>query len=91
MSLKHKIEDSLSVSCRLSVINSNVYRYNNQSKSVLFYDENGNFKEEIIINNVDGKIFSHNIAVTFIDFNGNLIMSSFSSNKLIKFSRKLIN
>jgi hypothetical protein len=89
LSLKHKIEDSLPVSCLFSVINSNVYRYNNQSKSDLFYDENGHFKEEIIINNVDGKIFSHNIAVTFIDFNGNLIMSSRFGKNLTKFSRKL--
>jgi hypothetical protein len=40
LSLKQKIGNPAEY-CRLSVINSNVYRYNSQSKSFLFYDENG--------------------------------------------------
>ncbi len=88
LSLKHKIEDSPSVSCRLSVINSNVYRFNSQSKSFLFYDENGNFKEKIIINNVDGSFLSSAWDGAFIDFEGNLLMTSYSGRMLIKFSKR---
>jgi hypothetical protein len=77
--------------CRLSVINSNVYRFNSQSKSLLFYDENGNFKEKIIINNPVANILSRAWDGSLIVLNGNLIMSSCACNKLIKFSRKLTN
>ena len=74
--------------CRLSVINSNIYRFNSKSRSVLVYDENGNLKEEIIINNVDTKLISDIWDGTFIAFNGDLLMTSYSAKKLIKFSRK---
>jgi hypothetical protein len=70
------------------IINSNVYRYNSQSKSFLFYDENGNFKEEIIINNVDGSFLSSAWDGAFIDFEGNLLMTSYSGRMLIKFLKK---
>ena len=85
--LKQKI-DNPSVRCRLSVINSNIYRFNSKSKSVLVYDENGNLKEEIVINNVDGKLISDTWDGTFIEFNRSLLMTSCSDKKLIKFSKK---
>jgi hypothetical protein len=53
MRLKQKIDNPVEL-CRLSVVDSNVYRYKSKTKSVLFYDENGNLKEEIIIFNVHG-------------------------------------
>jgi hypothetical protein len=87
LSLKQKIDNPAEY-CRLSAIHSNVYRFNSRSKSLFSYDENGNYKEKIIINNVDGRIFSHNGDGTFIDFNGNLLMTSYSGKKLIKFSKK---
>ena len=74
--LKQKI-DNPAVHCRLSVFNSNVYRYNSESKSVLINDENGNLKEEIVINNVDGKLISDTWDGTFIEFNRSLLMTSF--------------
>ncbi len=86
LSLKHKIDNPAEY-CRLSEINSNVYRFNCKSKSVLFYDENGNFKEEITINNVDGNFLSDALDGTFIEFNCYLLMTSFSGRKLIKFSK----
>ncbi len=87
LSLKHKIDKPAEV-CRLSEIYSNVYRYNCQSKSVLFYDENGNLKEEIIINNAVANILSQTPDGSLIDLNGNLLMTSYSCKKFIKFSRK---
>ena len=87
LKLKQKI-DNPDVLCRLSVINSNIYRYNSKSKSVLVYDGNGNFKEEFIINNVDGKFISDEWDGTFIEFNKSLLMISRSVKKLIKFSKK---
>ena len=47
LNLKQKI-DNPNEWCRLSVINSNIYRFNKESKSVLVYDENG------------AKLYSHN-------------------------------
>ena len=86
LNLKQKIDDP-QVYCRLSVINSNIYRFNSESKSVLIYDENGNLKEEIIIN-IDDNIISNIWDGTFIEFNRSLLMTSWSAKKLIKFSRK---
>jgi hypothetical protein len=71
----------------LSLIDSNNYRFNNQSKSVLFYNENGKLKEEITINNVGGNFFSDSWDGTFIEFIGYLLRKSFSGRKLIKFSK----
>ncbi len=85
LSLKHKIENPPEY-CRLSEVNSNVYRFNSKSKSVLFYNENGRLKEEIVLNNVDGKIFAHTWDGTFIELNGYLLMTSYSGKKLMKFS-----
>ena len=86
LNLKLKI-DNIAEYCRLSVINSNIYRFNSRTKSVLFYDENGNFKEEMTINNIDSEVFSSCLDGTFIDFNGCLLITSYSAQKLIKFSR----
>ncbi len=91
LSLKQKIENSPSVICRLSVINSSVYRYNSESKVVLFYDANGNLKEQIIRDNlvrnlIETKYVLDGTDGTFIAFNGYLLMTSFSG-KLIKFSK----
>jgi hypothetical protein len=87
LSLKQKIENS--PSCRLSVINSNIYRYNSESKIVLCYDAIGNFKEEIIRDNVvrnlkETIIVSDDREGTIIEFNGYLLLVS--GRKLIKFS-----
>ena len=84
--LKQKI-DKPTEYCRLSLINSILYRLNSQSKSVFLYDKNGNFKEEIILNNVDGQMISSEFDGSFIDFNGSLLMTSYSVKKLIKFSK----
>ena len=73
---------------RLSVMNSNINRLNySKSKSVLIYDENGILKEEIILNNVNGKLTSHDCDGTFIKFNRNLFMTSNDAKILINFSR----
>jgi hypothetical protein len=56
-SLKKKIDNPAEY-FRLSEVNSNVYRFNSKSKSVLFYNENGKLKEEITINNVGGNFLS---------------------------------
>ena len=83
-SFKKKI-DNPSEHCRLSVINSNLYRFNSNSKSLFLYHENGDFSEEIIVNNVDGKIIPDSYDGKFIHFNGNLLMTS--GKNLIKFSK----
>ena len=86
LKLKQKI-DNPAVYCRLSFFNSNTYRYNSESKSVLVYDGNGDYKEEIIINNVDTNLISGSDDGALIIFNGNLLMASRSVRRLIKFSR----
>ena len=73
LNFKKKI-DTPSVCFCLSVINSNIYWYNSESKNVLVYDGNGNLKEEIIINNVDGELTSYG---SFIALNSSLLMTSF--------------
>jgi hypothetical protein len=85
--LKKKIENPV-YEGRFSVINSNLYRFNSKSKSVLFYDENGDFKEEIVLNNIDGSILSNSLDGVLVEFNGNLIMTRSSTHKLFKFMRK---
>ena len=87
LNLKERI-DNPAVFCRLSVINSNIYRFNSKSKSVLFYDENGKFQEEIILSNVDDNILSGTGDGTFIEFNFSLLMTSYKTKQLIRFSRK---
>ena len=87
LNLKKKI-DNPNEWCRLSVINSSIYRYNSKSRSVLVNDESGNLKEEIIINHVDGKLISDVRDGIFIEFNGSLLMTSYSAKKLIKIARK---
>ena len=89
LNLKLKIDNpAVYVFCRLSVLNSKIYRFNSESKSVSVFDGNGKFKEEMIVNNVDVNIISGSDDGTFIAFNGNLLMKSYGAKKLIKFSRK---
>ena len=85
LSLKKRI-DKPDEHCRLTVVNSNVYLFNRKSKLFFLFDDNGDIKDEIMINNVDGKILSSCLDETFIDFNGNLLMTCYF--KFIKFSKK---
>ena len=73
--------------CKISVIDSCFYRFNHQSKSFLFYDESGNFKEEIKMNNIDqGFNFVQEDGI-IVELNGKILMSYHTGKKIIRFSK----
>ena len=72
---------------RISQINSFLYEINHITKNVYCYDENAILKELIVLKGIDD-ILTDDDDGAFIDFNGKLLMQSFSLKKIIVFSTK---
>ena len=72
--------------CRMSKINTNIYELNAETKKLFCYDQRGNLKEE-------ANLTSFNQYITniwdgaFVEFNGMIIMISWTNDKIIKFSK----
>jgi DNA-binding beta-propeller fold protein YncE len=72
--------------CRICELNSCFYEINQKSKKVFCYDNDGNLKEEVILNGLDSFI-NDNWDGTFIEIKGFLLMISSSKKSLVKFSK----
>ena len=71
---------------RISQINSCFYEFNDETKIVYCFDENGILKEEIILTGID-YLLTDFLDGTFIRMDECILMTSYSENKIIKFSK----
>lgn len=83
----HKKINSVNICLKVSVIDSFFYRYNYRSESMLCYDEDGNFEEEIVLSNLYGNIIHGYNDGQIIELNGKLFMTSHYEENLIIFSK----
>ena len=71
---------------RISQFNLFFYVFNHQANEFFCYDENGILKEELTLTGVDG-IFTNVWDGAFIENNGKLLIQSYTTKKIIKFSK----
>ena len=71
--------------CRISQVNSNLYEYCSNTKTIYCYDNRANVIDEIALNITNDSLTGVWDGL-FIQFNGSILMTSDSKKKCIKFS-----